>query len=177
MNQVIKEGNDFIGYEYIEIVTEQERASLYLDGYRHFGWVPDDNFQGVTAKGRVTLKLKRNRKRVNKVELTRLQRHFEACVTELDAIQKAATFLPKLWSILIGLMGTVFMAGSTFAITANSPMILLGVVLAIPGFICWSIPPMVYHNLLKKKQPQLEAAMEQKYDEIDDICEKGTKLL
>ncbi|WP_314067992.1 hypothetical protein [uncultured Vagococcus sp.] len=177
MNQVIKEGNEFIGYEYKDIITEPERASLYLDGYRHFGWVPDDNFQVSAAKGKITLKLKRNRKLLNKAELTRLQRHFDSCVNELDKIQKSATFPPMMWAILIGLIGTALIAGSTFAVTADSPMILLCVILAIPGFICWAIPPMVYQKLLQKKQGQIEAAMEQKYDEIDDICQKGDKLL
>ncbi len=177
MNQVVKEGKDFIGYEYKEIITEQERASLYLDGYSHFGWVPDDNFQATITKGRMTLNLKRDRKIINKAELTRLQRHFESCVNELDKIQKAAAFSPKMWAILIGLIGTVFMAGSTFAVTADSPMILLCIILAIPGFICWAIPPIVYNKLLHQKKTQIEEAIEQKYDEIDEICEKGSKLL
>lgn len=177
MSQIVKEGKDFIGYEYKEIVTTRQSASLYIDGYSNFGWVPDDNFQPTVTKGSMTIKLKRDRKILNKAELTRLQRHFESCVNELDKIQKSATFSATIWSILIGIVGIAFIAGSTFAVTADSPMILLCIILAIPGFTCCAVAPIVYKKLVQKKSVQTERMMEQKYDEIDEICEKGNNLL
>ena len=32
MNQIIKNGKDFVGYEYKEVIATDERASLLVDG-------------------------------------------------------------------------------------------------------------------------------------------------
>ena len=39
----------------------------------------------------MTLRLKRDRKIVNKTELTRLQRNFEACVREIQSLENSKT--------------------------------------------------------------------------------------
>ena len=126
---------------------------------------------------KVTLRLKRNRKIINKMELTRLQRNFEACVGEIDTLERAKTSVPTEWALIIGILGTAFMAGSTFAVTAQPPMILLCIVLAIPGFLGWILPWFVYKKLLARQTEKMTPLIEEKYDEIDAICEKGSKLL
>ena len=77
---------------------------------------------------------------------------------------------------IIGILGTAFMAGSTFAVTAQPPMILLCIVLAIPGFLGWILPWFVYKKLLARQTEKITPLIEEKYDEIDAICEKGNKL-
>lgn len=177
MGEITKNGNDFVGYEYKEITADRERASMYLDGYMNFGWIADENIQPSVILGKVTIKLKRDRKILNKTELTRLQRHFESCMNEIDAMEKSKTSDATIWALVIALIGTAFMAGSVFAVTSQPPHILLCIVLAIPAFTGWILPNFVYKGKVRKKIARVTPQIEQKYDEIYEICERGNKLL
>lgn len=177
MNEITKGGNDFVGYEYKEVTADSERASMYLDGYMNFGWIADENIQPSKIMGKVTIKLKRDRKIINKTELTRLQRHFEACMNEIDAMEKSKTSDATAWALVIAMIGTAFMAGSVFAVTNQPPLIWLCIVLAIPAFIGWTLPYFVYKARVRKRTAKVTPQIEQKYDEIYEICEKGNKLL
>lgn len=89
MNEVIKDGNQFVGYDYKQIRVPFEKVSQYLDGYLNFGWILDENVQQKKVSDHVTLHLKRDRKILNKTELTRLHRHFESCMNEIDTMEKS----------------------------------------------------------------------------------------
>lgn len=183
MDDTGKQQKTFIAYEYKEILTESSKASFWLDGYENFGWELDENLPenrmdgNVSYQKRVTLHLKRNRKIVNKMELTRLQRHFEACVNEIEAMEKAKTSKATIYALVLGIIGTAFMAGSTFAVTAQPPHIVLCILLAIPGFLGWIFPYFVYKRQVEKQTEKMAPLIEAKYDEIYEICEKGNKLL
>lgn len=84
---VQRERQSFIFYEYKELNVKEDQASFYLDCYKNFGWKQDENFPPQNKGDLVTLKLKRNRKIVNKVELTRLQRHFEADMQDIVSLK------------------------------------------------------------------------------------------
>ncbi|ASA23452.1 hypothetical protein [Paenibacillus donghaensis] len=182
MNEVTRSGNSFVGYDYKEVTTDQEKTSMYIDGYMNFGWVLDEkvkpsNYMSKSQMGKVTIKLKRDRKILNKTELTRLQRHFEACMSEIATMEKSKTSFATMYALIIAIIGTAFMAGSVFAVSNDSPMILLCIILAIPAFIGWLLPPFVYKEMVRKKTKKIEPLIEQKYDEIHEICGKGNKLL
>lgn len=177
MNELTRGGSQFTGYDYLEVTSDNDRASMYLDGYENFGWVLDDNIQSSKVMGKVIIKLKRDRKIVNKTELTRLQRHFEACMNELSVIEKSKTSKATMWAICIGIFGTAFLAGSVFAVTHESPLILLCILLGIPGILGWLLPIFVFQKLVRTRSAQIEPLKEKKYDEIYEICEKGNKLL
>lgn len=114
---------------------------------------------------------------MNKMELTRLQRNFEACVNEIETLEKSKTSVATVYALIIGMIGTAFMAGSTFAVTAQQPHIILCIFLAIPGFIGWILPYFVYKRSVEKQTEKVTPLIEDKYDEIYEICEKGNKLL
>lgn len=84
MKKTEKPQRNFVAYEYKEVSANSSQASFLLDGYENFGWEPDDNLPQSSqsrhpgAEKMMTLRLKRDRKIVNKTELTRLQRNFEA---------------------------------------------------------------------------------------------------
>lgn len=178
MNEIIKSGNNFVGYDYKEVNEKNEKASLFLDGYMNFGWIIDKNVeQPIKDSGKVTIKLKRDRKINNKAELTRLQRHFEACVDDIASLERTKTSVATMASIIIGIIGTAFMALSVFAVTNDPPKILACILFAIPGFIGWALPLYVYKYLVKKRTAQIIPLIEQRYDEIYEICEKGNNLL
>lgn len=184
MNDTKGRRKEFIGYEYKEVCTDVSRVSFLLDGYENFGWEADENCF-VTPGGsdnlhnqkKVILHLKRNRKIVNKMELTRLQRNFEACVDEIEKLEKSKTSLATMYALILGVVGTIFMACSTFAVTAEPPHIILCILFAIPGFIGWILPYFVYKKVLKMQVEKVQPLIEEKQDEICEICEKGNKLL
>lgn len=169
--------SSFIAYEYKEVTVEHEKASFYLDCCESFGWQQDENFPPKETGGRVTLKLKRNRRLVNRVELTRLQRHFEANMAEIHALEASRSSTATIWAVCIGVLGTAFMAGSVFAVTASPPRIGLCILLAIPAFAGWIAPTFVYRKVKHQKARQVEPFIEEKMEEIYTLCEKGQSLL
>lgn len=175
MSAAEKSGNSYVGYEYKEIKASGERASLLIDGYLSFGWIENENNRADGEKDMI--RLKRDRKIMNKAELTRLQRHFEACVNEIDELEKSKDSMAIMVSIMIGIIGCAFMAGSVFAVTHVPPMIVLCIALAIPGFLGWILPILIYKYMVKKRTEKIIPMIEQKYDEIHEICEKGSRLL
>lgn len=184
MNDTGTRKKEFVAYEYKEITADQSKISFLLDCYENFGWEPDGNVQdnarenrNPQRQGKAVLCLKRNRKIVNKMELTRLQRNFEACVSEIEALEKSKTSGAAVYALIIGILGTAFMAGSTFAVTAQPPHVILCILLAVPGFIGWILPYFVYRRTVRRKTKRVTPLIEEKYDEIYLICEKGNKLL
>ncbi len=177
MMRIEKDNKFYTGYEYMEVYVESSKASFYIDAYENFGWRPDENHQFIKESGDVTLYLKRDRKIMNKTELTRLQRNFEDCLHQIDLLENSKTSKATIISIATGILGTGFMAGSVFAITAATPIIWLCALLAIPAFIGWISPIFLFKKIVKKQIEIVTPLIEDKYDEIYEICEKGNKLL
>lgn len=148
-----------------------------MDSYESFGWVRDEGTQetGPIMEGKLVLK--RERKIVNKMELTRLQRHFEACMDEIKALEESKTAAATIWAIAAGLIGTAFMAGATFAAVHEPPLVALTILLEFPGFIGWALPCFIYQKLAAKRAKVMAELIEQKYDEIYEICKQGSRLL
>lgn len=172
-----KKETSFIGYEYKELTVPKEQASMYMDCYENFGWEVDENIAAVEGHSLTTIRMKRNRKIINKMELTRLQHHFEACAKEIDALEKAKTSAATVWALAVSIIGTAFMAGSTFAVVHEPPIIWLCILLAIPGFIGWILPCFIHRRIVRKSSQKIQPMIEAKYEEIYEICEKGNKLL
>lgn len=175
---------EFVGYEYKEVHTDKSRESFLLDGYENFGWELDGNIIEDSAENinpmkhdKVILHLKRNRKIINKMELTRLQRNFESCVREIEMLEKSKTSAATVYALIIAIVGTAFMAGATFAVTTQPPNVTWCILLAIPGFIGWILPYFVYRKVMGKQIEKVTPLIEDKYDEIYEICEKGNRLL
>lgn len=171
---------EFVIYDYKEFTVERDRFSFLRDGYANFGWEEDDKLAERTLKSsqkKLALCMRRNRKIVNKVELTRLERHFEACVKEIEELESSITASAAMWGTITAVLGTAFMACSVFAVTAQTPLIVPSIVLAIPGFLGWISPRFIYKNIVGKRTIKVTPLIEAKYDEIYGICEKGNKLL
>ncbi|MDY3918647.1 MAG: hypothetical protein SOZ59_06545 [Candidatus Limivivens sp.] len=183
MDQEQRKSSEFVAYDYKEVTVETEQVSMYLDCYENFGWVEDErnyprehpDLAGVHHL--TTLHLKRNRKIINKMELTRLQRHFEACVKEITALEKAKTQMATVWALVMAVIGTAFMAGATFAAVHEPPVVWLCILLAVPGFAGWILPYFLYQKIRRKDVQKLQPLIEAKYEEIYEICEKGHALL
>lgn len=170
--------NSFIGYEYQDVTVKRSMASMIVDGYENFGWEVDstgETVDNLTTVDKMVIKFKRDRKIRNKAELTRLQRNFDACMKDIESMENSKYLKSSAVAYGIGIIGTAFMAGSVFCITAN--MILPCIILAIPAFIGWVLPYFLYTSILKKKIIQITPLIDQKYDEIYTVCEKANALL
>lgn len=183
MSEIIKDGRAFVGYEYKEVIANANSISFLIDGYRNFGWVVDENVSYRRAANipnphaNTILRLKRDRKIMNKMELTRLQRNFEFCLKEIDHLEKSKTSEATMYALIVGILGTAFMAGSVLAITADPPRIALCIILAIPAFLGWLLPYFVYKQIERTRTEKVNPLIEEKQDEIYEICEKGNRLL
>ena len=176
MSEIRKDSADsagFIGCDYKEITASGERASFYLDCYQNFGWLPDGREAGT--KGKIVLR--RERRIINKAELTRLQRNFEACMDEIAALEQSRTSAASVAALSVGLVGTAFIAGSTFAVVHEPPLVALTILLALPGFLGWILPWFLYRRMVFQRSKIVTELIERKYDEIYEICEKGSQLL
>lgn len=177
MTEITKNARDFVGYEYRELTAPSEKFSLYLDGYENFGWEMDNSTPQRKQSGTLTATLKRDRRIVNKAELTRLQRNFDACVKEIGALERSRTSGPLILALTVGLIGTAFMAASVFAVTAQPPHVIASALFAIPAFLGWVTPVFLYRSLVRRKTAQLNPLIEEKLEEIYCLCERGHQLL
>lgn len=167
--------NSFVGFEYMEVPTKRSMESFYVDSYQNFGWEYEENRTDEAQGDTVTLKFKRDRKICNKAELTRLQRQFEACAHEIEALERSKTTTATIAAFTIGLVGTALLGGSMFAYL-NGLMMLM-VVLAIPGFLGWILPYFCYQKIRSSRTEQIKPLIDQKNDEIYQVCEQGCHLL
>lgn len=169
--------NTYIGYEYKEISVAAKDVSLFLDGYENFGWILEDPRPADPRRGTVTLHLKRNRKIINRMELTRLQRNFECCMEEIRQMERAPRQTATAWALGLALAGTAFMAGSVFAVTGEPPRYLAMILLAVPGFAGWLLALPVYRRAFRRQRRKLQPFIDAKYEEMYQLCEKGHSLL
>ena len=167
----------FESYDYLNISVEERLCSQYMDGYSSFGWMIDENLPTQKGGGKVQLHFKRSRNILNKTELTRLQRHYEACMAEISALESSKASVPMIVSLTSGLVGCAFMAGSVFAVTAEKPVLWLMVLLAIPGFGLWAGSYFGYRIAKSRRAAKVTPLIEEKYDEAYEVCAKAQQIL
>ena len=173
---VVKE-KTYVSFEYRDITIDSTMEALYIDSYESFGWQfegQQPSLLGATT-GMENLKFKRDRKMLNKVELTRLQRQFDSYVSEIIRMEQSKSSYASIIAFTIGIIGTAFMAGATFSYLGG--LIILCIILAIPAFIGWITPYFAYHSAYEKKKSKVTPLIESKYDEIYEVCEKANSLL
>jgi len=175
MNETAKNGDNYIGYEYKEILASRDKEGVYADGYPNFGWKPEGSATPILGISAVNLRFKRDRKILNKAELTRLQRQFESNVCEIEKLEQSKITAAQIVAFTIGFIGTAFMAGATFAFLAN--MIPLCIILAVPAFIGWAVPYFCFIKIRDKRIAAVTPLIEQQYDAIYEVCEKAHGLL
>lgn len=169
--------NVFTAYDYMDIAVPTERAALYVDAFENFGWEQNEKIRASEILGKLILHLRRDRNILNKAELTRLQRQFDACMKDIEKLEASKNSAATAIAIAIGIVGTGFMAGSVFAITMMPPQIWLCVLLAIPGFAGWVLPYFIHKRVWKRQKTVIEPLIEAKYDELYAVCKKGKQLL
>lgn len=172
-----KKKTPFVGYDYKEVTVPSEQASLYRDCYETFGWELEESYTPFQSVHLTKIKMKRDRKIINKMELTRLQQHFENCAREIEDLERSKHTVASIWALVVGFAGTVFMAGSVFAVTHTPPIYWLCVLLAVPAFIGWMCPYFLFRYKVRVQTRKVQPIIERKHDEIYEICQKAYSLL
>lgn len=168
----------FTTYDYLSRTVPHDLCSQYIDGYRSMGWQTDENLPQETSGNKTTIHMKRSRTIVNKTELTRLQRHYEACMQEIEAIEASRQSVPTMAAITMGLVGCALNAGAVMAITlATPPIYWLMVLLAIPGMALWALTYPGYKAAERRRAAQATPLIEAKRDEAYEVCAKAQQLV
>ncbi len=167
------DNKQFVTYDYAQISTHSKDLHFLLDCYESLGWEQDTRLDNDSHH----LTLRRSRNCVNHMELTRLQGHLEACLSQIEALEKNKTSKATSASIALGILGTVLMAISVFAVTAQPPHIILCILFGVPALVMWGIAPILYRRIHVKQSAVASELILKKWDEIFEICEKGSKLL
>jgi len=175
MSEITNNENSFVGFEYKEVTVKKTMQSVYLDSYKNFGWILEGKSDPFGKLDSITLKFKRNRKIRNKAELTRLQRQFDAYVVEIIRFEDSKKTKATAVAFVVGVIGTAFVAGSVFAVIAGN--VGTCIILAIPGFIGWIIPYLVFRSISGKKTEQVNLLINQKYEDLYIVSEKANELL
>jgi hypothetical protein len=172
MSETMDREKKFIMNEYLEVTIKGNLVPLCSDCYRALGWTIVDTGAGVDA---IKIKLQRDRKMKHRVALCDLQRKCEMAFQAIERLENSKTTKAFAVALGVGLLGTGFMAGSVFAYLAS--LIPLSIILAIPGFLGWGLPYLLYREVIIKSTERINPLIDEKYDIIYEACEKASQLL
>lgn len=163
-----------VGYEYKKTTVARSMESAYVDGYSNFGWELEGTEPALQGEIAIILKFKRNRKMKNNPELARLEREFEKHIRKIEQIEhkKNASFTGSI--IGAGMVGAGFLIGAVYSFIAGSTV--LGIVLLVPSLAGWAFGFISARNS-KKKAEQLAPEIDNRFDEVYDVCEKANDIL
>lgn len=195
----------YVGYDYKSVTVSRKLESAWEDGYSSFGWeveksqpaiekhvwgplclivaplalLPGKFFKNMVqdheSEDRVELKLKRDKQVRNKNELNRLQVTMEGTLNEMEHMEATKTMGASVGAYVTGLLGTVCMGFSVFGYLAANMASCIG--FAVPGFIGWILAFVLYHFLKSKKEKAVAEAMEQKFEEINNVFKQAYELV
>jgi hypothetical protein len=110
---------DFTAYEYLTIQVDRELEPLYKDTYRNFGWIIEGYGSALPNPSTVTIKLKRDRRFSNRQAVLEQQRKAENALASITSLEHSKQNSAVIAAISGGIIGSAFLAGSVFAITAE----------------------------------------------------------
>ena len=176
MSETTRNENGFVGYERQKVTVKHgDTERLYIDNYKNFGWTFEGYEPSVQDVMGTTLVFKRDRKILNKAELTRLQRQFDSGIKEIEKLEFSKALNASVLAYGIGIIGAGFTVGAVFAFLGS--LTVLGIILAIPALVGWVIPYFCYNRALKSKTEKITPLIERQFDEIYEVCEKGSRLI
>lgn len=183
MLEMNRNAQAYVAYEYKEATVDLKRASEYLDGYESFGWELDDAYEAHASyagmpvrESLISLHLRRDRRIVNRMELTRLQRQFEACMKEIHTLEGLKDIHATICSLCTGVVGLALLFCATFTAITSKALTWLSILLAIPGIICCALAYPIYGRTYQRREREVESLLDAKREEICTICEKGHRL-
>jgi hypothetical protein len=167
----------FIAYEYKNVIVPRDFENIYLDSLPNFGWQPDGTVPFNSSRGiaAISLNFKRDREIQNKPELSRLEQEFENNVHVIESLERSKESRAKIAAFILGITGMAFMAGSVFAYLAGMPPLM--VILAIAGFLGLVFPYFCYRKVKVRRAKSVSPLIDEQYDTLYDVCEKAHEIL
>lgn len=170
--------SEFRTFEYATINANRKDAALYADCYRSFGWESSAEREFVLANpDKVAMKLKRDRRLQNRSEVNALQRKCENALATIDALERKQSSSALTAAIILGMIGTVFMALSVFNITLLAANIPLCIIFGVLGMIGWSLGYYAYVKVKRSHAEKNAPLIDEQYDIIYNTCESAAALL
>lgn len=166
---------DFVAYEYLTIHASRELEPLYKDTYRNFGWIIEGYGTAVPNLSTVTLKLKRDRRIPNRTAVLELQRKAEHSLATIAGLERSKDTAPMAAALGLGIIGSGFLAGSIFAITAN--LWALGIPLGIVGLAGWAAGYFAHTKVRANKTAQVTPLIDREYETVYEAGEQAGRLL
>lgn len=167
----------YVKYDYKEIKVKSDNVDMYIDSYNNFGWKLDTRYSIVTENNTSIIRLRRNQKIINKVELTRLERNFEDCIRKINFLEKSINSNGLILSIIIEVLVIVLTLGGIVVSFNRDIFKDFYILLIVPGIIALYLPYFLYKYIRKKREYIVNNLIDEKYKEIYKIHKKGKKLL
>ena len=158
-------------YEYKSIQAAGSKRAFYKRCYENFGWQQVENAGNGEDSG---LYLRRHRKLMNRTELTRLQREFEACMEEIERLERSVSGYARGTAAALV---AVILAGCLLMVTSGSPLFKLIIGLVLLNAVGWTLVYILYEHVKGRRTSEIMVFVEKKYREIEDLCNKGNALL
>ena len=168
-------------YDYLSYDVKKEMENVYIDIFKNLGWEFIGSEIGILNTGiniNTKLNFKRDRKIAHKTELNSIKTEIEQCFFNIEKLTKNKYILPSIYAYSIGILGTILVALSVFAVTGylNLNMI-FSTLLGIIGIALWIPPYFLYKNVLKEQDLKARPLIDNEYDKIDELCNKANKLI
>lgn len=163
-------------FDHLKVTVEEDQLFQYIDGYERFGWRLDERVPTERGLGKATLHMRRSRHISNKVELVRLQQHFEACMREIRTLEASKTSVPLTASVLCGLVGCACAGGAALARAAVPQAAWLTALPAILGALLWAVACLSYKPAKARRAQKVAPLIAAKHDEAHEVCEKAYRL-
>lgn len=201
----MSEQKDYTGYEYKQITADAHMESLWKDSMASFGWSAEKSQAKVVKRlpfalwilaaplsllpwrpfrkqlndhdsdKEVEITFKRDRKIARKQELDQLESRFEHCARAIKGLNDSKGTAASIAASAVGLVGTAFMALSTFAYLAGmSPAFIIA---AVPGFLGWIIPYFLYRSMRASRERAIAPKIQEQEENIYTLCQSGSEIL
>lgn len=165
----------FTPYEYLTIQVDRELEALYKDTYRNFGWTIEGYAAGLPNVNTVSIKLKRDRRLPDRQAVLEQQRTAEHALATIASLEHSKQTAPMIAALTAGVIGSAFLAGSVFAITAN--LWLLGIPLGVVGLAGW-VAGYLAHGRVKANQARKVAPLiDREYETVYAAGEQASRLM
>jgi hypothetical protein len=169
--------NQYHNFEYKKLKIVEDDYSAYVDGYRNFGWIRDENVREVKEGIYVTVALKRNRQISNKAELTRLQQNFEDYMKQIKRLYRFVRIPATVSSALTGIAGTALLIIAIWIFCDFHRWNVMNSIFAVMGIVLQTTALFVYKKVYVARYIKIGPFIEAKRNELYEICDKGRRLL
>lgn len=166
---------EFTPYEYLTLQVDRELEPLYKDTYRNLGWTIEGYGSRLPNVSTATLKLKRDRRIHNRQAVLEQQRTAEQALATIATIERSKDSAPMAAALGAGLLGSAFLAGSVFAITAN--LWVLGIPLGVVGLAGWATGYFAHGRVKAGRVAKVTPLIDREYETVYAAGERAAQLM